>query len=379
MPQPLSGPGVGLPLPQNLYPSELNSAPYDFGNGSISLAPGCAIPIPAGDWYISLGMYCVLQYLNPITGIWTNGPTAAWAGGVRFIKSDGSTVRIANLTACPVGAVVTNAGSGYVQSSTTVVPTVGNSTWQPIVGGQLSLTTISNAGGNYGVNPIVFIPAPPPASSNANGVGGTPAAAYAVIQSGTVSGVSFTSQGSGYPSAPTAFILPDPTDPNINSGITQASITLAVVGAGSIAAILCTNNGASLASIAGLSLTIAGAGTSAAATPVVMQTITGGSFTTAGAGYGTAALLTTEGGIPPASANTTPDSQHLAWRPRPAQIQAAVVGTSLASISTIVDGGLFEGTPTAVLIPAGSIVSTQATIALQMGGVADQVILQPAP
>ena len=37
---PLSGPGLGLPLPANLYPSELNNAPYDFATNKVCLAPG---------------------------------------------------------------------------------------------------------------------------------------------------------------------------------------------------------------------------------------------------------------------------------------------------------------------------------------------------
>ena len=55
MPTPLSGPGVGLPIPQNLYPSELSNAPYDYGTNQLALAPGQQIPLPAGPWYISCG------------------------------------------------------------------------------------------------------------------------------------------------------------------------------------------------------------------------------------------------------------------------------------------------------------------------------------
>ena len=69
MPAPLSGPGVGLQLPQNLYPTELANAPFDFSNPNISLAPGDAIPLPAGTWYLDLGLYSVLQYLDPVTGV----------------------------------------------------------------------------------------------------------------------------------------------------------------------------------------------------------------------------------------------------------------------------------------------------------------------
>ena len=62
MSQLISGPGVGLPYPQNLYPSELQNAPQDASSNRLALAPGDSFVLPAGDWYISLGMYNVLQY-----------------------------------------------------------------------------------------------------------------------------------------------------------------------------------------------------------------------------------------------------------------------------------------------------------------------------
>ena len=36
----ISGPGVGRPLPTNLYPTQVNSAPYDLGNAYVGLSPG---------------------------------------------------------------------------------------------------------------------------------------------------------------------------------------------------------------------------------------------------------------------------------------------------------------------------------------------------
>jgi len=380
MPQPLSGPGVGLPLPQYLYPTELFQAPPDVASNKIALAAGDALPLQAGDWYRAGGSYCVVQFLDPINNTWSMGSTAGWLAGPEFIKSDGFTCRIANLTGCPVGAVVANGGSGYVQSSTTVTATAGNSTWAPIVGGALSLTTINNAGAGYGVAPLVFIQAPPSPSSNPNSIGGIAASAYATIASGTVSAISFTNIGAGYQSAPTAVILPNPTDPNINSGITAATITLGLSNAGAITGVLCTNNGAPLATLASLTLTPAGAGTAATITPIIMQTVTAASITGAGAGFGSvAALLTTVGGVPASGAFTNPEKLNLAWRPRPAQIGLASAGGSLSSVSSIYDGGLFLGTPTPIVTAAGGAGTTAATITLTMGSVPDLITLQPAP
>ena len=68
MTQRISAPGVGLPLPQNTYPTALQNAPYDLGTNQITLAAGDAINVPAGEWFVGLGMYLVLQFLDPITG-----------------------------------------------------------------------------------------------------------------------------------------------------------------------------------------------------------------------------------------------------------------------------------------------------------------------
>ena len=176
MTQRISGPGLGLPLAQNLYPSQLYNAPYDSSNNRIALAPGDTLPIPAGDWFVGLGSYCVLQFLDPVSNTWNMGATAAWLGGHQFVVSDGFNVRVANLLGCPVSASVTNYGAGgYVQATTTITATGGTSTWVPIVGGQLTPTVIS-AGAGYGTVGalITTIGGVPPAggiSNNPDGLG----------------------------------------------------------------------------------------------------------------------------------------------------------------------------------------------------------------
>ena len=389
MPAPLSGPGLGLPLPQNLYPSELNNAPYDFPGNRQALAPGESIVLPAGDWYVSLGMYLVIQFLDPFSNTWTTGSAAAWSGGHRFVKSDGFNVRVANLTGCPVSASITNYGAGgYVQSSTTITANIGGSLWAPIIGGQLALSggTLTANGAGYGVAPLVFIQPPPPPANNANGVGGVPASGYCTIASGTISGFTFTNPGAGYPSAPVGVIVPSPFDPNLSSGITAGSITFSLTGSGSLTSALCTNNGAALAGnqFSSLTLTVAGAGTQATLTPNIMQTIVTASLTGTGTGWGTVtALITSAGGAPAAGTITNgPEYNHLAWRPRPAQITAAItnLGTVANQIGTIIDGGLFESAPTPIQLPgaqAGSLAGS--TITFTMGSVTDIAVIQQAP
>lgn len=397
MPQPLSGPGVGLLLPQNLYPSELSNAPYDFATNKIALPPGTQLLIPAGDWYVTLGFYCVLQYLDPITLTWSQGSTASYGTrGVHFVKSDGFNVRVANLTGCAVSGVITAPGNGsYVQASTTLtVPFGGGSTWVPIVGGALSYNSIVSAGAGYGAPPLIFFGAPPNAQSNTNGVGGIPAAGYCTIASGTISGFSFLNVGAGYSAIPPISILPNPTDPNLLAGATPTagSLSFSLAATGSLTGVLCTNYGNTTTggTVNGLSLTVGGVGSGASVLVMCMQCVTAVSVPTgAGAGFGTVAIgVTSVGGVPQTGSVTNPDKLGLAWLPRP--LQAALTVTAAGSLApqagTIYDGGLFltNTAPTAGLQlnpPAGggSLAFETASVQLTMGSTADFVLLQPAP
>ena len=150
---------------------------------------------------------------------------------MHFIKSDGFTSRVANLTGCVVSASIINGGTGYVQATTTITAigagfTGAVPTLLPIVGGALGVTgtftiDVPTKGAGYGVPPLVMIPPPPPAQSNANGVGGIQATAIALIGSGgSLTSVSITNPGAGYPTAPTAVVVPSPFDPNLSTGIT---------------------------------------------------------------------------------------------------------------------------------------------------------------
>lgn len=390
MATPLSGPGLGLPIAQSLYPSQVNGAPVDAASNRIGLAPGDQLPIPAGEWFVNPGSYCVIQYLDPVTNTWNMAPSAGWMGGPQYVKSDGFNFRVANMLGLPISATVVTFGSAYVQATTTVTQVGGTGTWAPIVGGALAVVggTLTSNGAGYGVAPLVLIPGPPPGSNNANGVGGIAATAFATIASGTVSGISFTNPGAGYPSAPTAVIVPNPTDPNLTTGITAATVAFSLSAAGQVRGALCTNPGVALTSPANVTLTVAGAGTQATLTANIMQTVTAASVVgSATTGYGTQnALLTTVGGYPVTGTITNgPENLYLAFRPRPAQIQLAVTGTGSlnAQVGTIYDGGLFMGLPTPVaaiqpIVGTGTVTGAH-TIVLTMGVTNDFVTIQPAP
>src|SRR5215472_16172923 len=341
MSQNLGGPGLGLPLPQNLYPTELGAliAPYDYGANVIDLAPATQIPIPRGTWMISIGRVSLLQFLDPVTGIWRIHPwTYSNRGHVLQVDSDGFNFRIANLTGCPVSGVVNTAGSGY-PSSTTVTASAGGSLWQPIVGGAVSISSITKAGSGYGVPPIVFIPAPP--------TPGVQATADALIQTGTVASITMRDWGAGYTVAPTITLLPNPTDPNLLAGstIVQATALATLQGSGSITACLCTNPGQSVSAVP--TLTVAGTGGSGASiVPLLMQTITGGTVNAGGASVGAASWTSFPSALSAAQTpNTLFPNPHIdltTFIPRQAfGTFGGTSGGSIASIGTVFDGGLW--------------------------------------
>lgn len=373
MPQPLSGPGVGLQVPQNLYPPNLYNGEFTSSTNDISLAAGEAIPIPAGRWFISLGKYCSLQYLDPVTTQWTGLRDGEDNVTQHNIWSDGFNVRIANLTGCVVGAVVTNGGSNaWVQSTTTVSASTGNSTWQAVVGGAISTATsitsvagVAFGGKNYGIAPLVFIDAPP--------APGVQATAYATIASGSVTSIVVVNQGAGYQVAPNINIVPNPADPNLIAGtaITAAAATVSLTGAGSITAVLLTNNGAPVAST--MSLTISGAGATATAVPVFLQTLTSATLNGAGVGYGATAQLTSIGGwntnVP---AFTNPQISLTGFTPRPCNASLVTGSGTVVSLNTIYDGGLYLATPVYLGLTNG-VITTIATFVGVLGNTQDTV------
>lgn len=377
MPQYISGPGVGLPYPQNLYPSELANAPYDAPQNTLTLQPSQELQIPAtgaNGWLVDPGPYGVLQWLDPVTGAWRGSSSART--GPQVVTSDGFTRRIANLTACPISAIVAGGGSGFAQSTATISANIGGSTWQAVVGGQLSVSTVSVVGGNYTMPPLVFIQAPP--------APGYQATAYSTITNGTVTSVSLVNFGAGYKSAPTAVLLPNPADPNAGS-ITQATVVLVLNAATStaICAAICTNNGATLSTLTALTLTAAGGGGSGATiTPLVMQTVASATAATAGTGWGNVAApagVTTTGGsgTTSVSAIVNPAFELTGYIPRPALISTTTSSGGAISAPVVVDGGLFVTAPSAVIIPGGTVPTALASIALTMGSANTTALLQP--
>ena len=338
----------------------------------VTLAPGqCQLIYPAGWYMVSTGLYTVVQQYDPVTGIWRNIGNGDHEGGVKYIYSDGNNYRLANQTGALVGALLTNAGSGYT-SAPTVTASAGSSIWRAVVGGAVNTTiTVTNGGTNYTYPPQVQFAAPP--------AGGVQATGYATLTGSAVSSVTVTNQGAGYASAPTVVFINDPRE-GVN-GVTQgynAAATCTLTGAGTVTAVLCLDHGqGGQTSLPTLSFG-GGGGSSAAATGIMCWSITAYAAGTAGAGLaGTVAQISAEDAFPTtAAAYTNPYTQSGLVRTRPANIKAPISsGGITATGQVIIDGGVYTSSPTPLVIATASVVTTAPVVTFTMGGQIDTTYL----
>ena len=334
----------------------------------VALQPGSTqLLFPAGWYSLKLGKYTCLQEYDPIAGFWrTIGGTGTSDGNVTYVKSDGVNYRLANLTGCAVGALITNAGSGYT-SAPVVTASAGGSIWRAIVGGAINTTvTVTNSGSGYTYAPTVTFSAPAP--------GGIQATGYASLSSGVIS-VTVTDQGAGYTSAPTVTFTNDPRE-GLN-GLSQgsgASAFATLTGAGTITGLVCIDPGnGALTAVPTLSFS-GGGGASAAATAIMCWTITAYAAGTAGAGLsGTVARITAEDAFPTtAAAYTNPTTQSNLVKTRSADIKAPISGGGITATGQVIyDGGIYTSSPTPLVIPTASVVTTAPVVTFTMGGLPD--------
>ena len=283
---PQRGPGMTTPATYQVPYRSTTGAYANATAGPISLAASETFVVPAGLYMVQPGSYTFIQTKDPITGLWRN--LSGHPGVTRQIESDGQNVRLANLSGCAVGAVITNVGSGYT-SAPTVTASAGSSTWTAIVGGAINSTvTVTTAGAGYTYPPTLLFSAPP--------AGGVQASAVAVVSAGAISSVTVVNQGAGYTVAPTITVIPDARDTITTTAVLTVNSTLA--GSGTITAVTCTSGGTPQTSVPTLSFS-GGGGASAAATVVMCFACTGFSVAVNGAGYGNAQpmLILTGGGV----------------------------------------------------------------------------------
>ena len=275
----IGGLGIPLPLPQpvtpslpGVFPLPFNFAQQPQGN-YVSLVAGGAILVPSGWWIYDLGLYCALLFHDPVSGQWLPLDVAA-ADNARtgIVNSDGANFVILNPKGLVRSATVTDAGTGYVQSSTTVTADgVGGSLWHAIVGGALATPVIGadskgNVGGtNFTLAPTLVASSPPSQlsglPSTATAMGGVTATAIAVLTAGAISSATIENAGAGYNAPVTWQVIPNPFDPNIGI-ITVPTVTSALTGSGTVTAVVLDYAGVPAVAP---TLTISGAGSSATA------------------------------------------------------------------------------------------------------------------
>lgn len=353
-------PQIGGNLPLSLLGQKSNL---------ISLAAGNSYVLPAGMLQVHTGAVSVLQFKDPITGVYRDLGGAVC--GPRMIRSDGFNYRIANLSGCAVGALITTAGSGY---SSTTPPTVtvsaGSSKWSVIVGGANNSTvTITNGGSGYLYPPILLVD-PPPA-------GGQQCTMTCTISSGAINAVTVTNQGAGYTAVPNIYVINDSRDTAGSGAVLTAG---ALTGAGTVTGMICTDHGTAVTSVP----TFTFSSGSAAATMACAFAATGITVGAGGAAYGNAqpfGVITVGGQVSGTATLTNPEYQANIIGP---VRQAVGSGTSTAGGAitatgfTFTDPGLFSAVPNGLVIAGGSgLATTVGQVTITVGGVSDDNWVMP--
>src|SRR5208283_1944447 len=353
----------------------------------VGLEAGQTMVINPAGWYaVKPGIYTCLQQYDPITRIWrTLGGGTVSGGDVQYFYSDGVNYRLANLTGCVVGAVITNVGSGYTAGQPPVITTSLGGTYTAILGGAISQTvTVTNGGVGYTYPPQVQIQAPP--------VGGVQATAWCTLTAGVVTSVTVVDQGAGYVTPPTITFVNDPRELNPPAGTTvsitvgyNAAAITTLTGAGTVTAITCQDHGKPVAVTLGTAtaiptFTVSSALGSFAVTALMCWSVVG----LASSGYQAGAVTS---GTPVASltgedvqtaANATvlnPTIQNNLVRPRKADIKVLITaGAYPAAYNTgggfiFNDGGIYTGTPLAIFALCFEATATTGPLAaFVMGG-----------
>jgi hypothetical protein len=350
-----------------------------FAGIPISLASGGIFNLPSGQWTVNAGPYTFLQQYDPVTQVWL--PVGTGAGNEHAtVSSDGYNFRLANLTGCPVGAYITNGGSGYTngiypaaaQLGTAAAPSVtmsaGGARPTIVVGGAINTTVTITAGGTgYTLPPILTLSAPPS--------GGVQATAVCTVSSGAINAVTVTNQGAGYTTAPTVTVTRHPFDTTGSGGVLTVNPTLA--NSGNITALTFPDHGTG-----GLSavptFTFAPASTSAA-TAVMCFTVTTINQQASLAGLVNANIGFAIGQSPSGAQTNTPSNPRISsglFLPRMAMtgMSSATGGT----LTPIIDGGLHMTIPIGVVYAGVAAITATGTATVPtVGGITDTSFITP--
>ena len=379
----LGGPGsVNLPTFPGLVPQTTGSNAGTIAGltNTITLGPGESFNIPSGTYMLQPGIYTFVQWFDPVTGIWRTKPTGASVN--QFVNSDGSNYRLANLTGCAIGALITTGGTATTYTNgigsaingctATVSSTSGASVWQTVVGGAISATlTTGAAGSGYLYPPIVVIDAPP--------YGGLQATAYVTsLTTGTVpiANITVVNQGAGYTVAPNITFVNDPRD----TAGTGAACTVTLTATNQLTGLYPTNNGTPVTAVPTITI---GAG-NAAATAIMNFTVNSWTQTGAGSSLSYAEVRSVNNTV---AVQTLPVVNPLHSTgcvfPRPCRIVANVSGGTATTTGAIYeDAGLgIQQIPGLAAIYAIISATTTGTLptftAATVQGISDTSTIQP--
>jgi hypothetical protein len=336
-----------------------------------------------GQYALQLGQYSSLQTYDPGLQYWRDVNVSPMA--MFPFSSDGTNFRLANTTGCPVGALITNGGTGLANGFNTVVvtPSAGGSTWNTLVGGAINTTITITAGGTLYQAPPILVFAPP------NNQGSTPyilPTAVATLTAGVITGVTVLNVGAGLVAVPQLTVVPVPGDLTGGGAVLTPNATLAQSGVllamwpratvtGQVAGgtVQPQPYGTPLTAVP--TFTFAPAST-IAATAIMNFTVTGFTQSTPGVGYVGAGGAFFGGYVAGTAANANPlFDKGLSIPIFPAVTVAATTG--LPSLAGVFTGVNIQAVPTFASYSSGAAPGTAAVTTVTVGGTSDTCLLMP--
>ena len=418
-------PGPGYPI--SLAPGQAFMLPA--GQGVVGSYGAVAYPqvgsgnVFTGQYILSMGVYSKLQAYDPALNRWYS-VAAGLPWNYVTVSSDGQNYRVLNDTGCPIGGLITNAGSAYtngfygfvnafntsgqavvIQNGTvtqgnttfTVTPSAGGSTWNMIVGGAIN-TTISfsgtvfqsqggilspfggtgtsltaSAGSGYTRAPIIMFTPPP-------NQGQQPfllPSATCTISAGAINAVTVVNQGAGLLGLPGITVVNQPGDTTGGGALLGWLVGNAgQVGSGTLLAMYPSFSGTAVTAVP--TFTFSPASTTAV-TAIMNFSITSITNTTPGAGYGNNLVAAWGGGVVAGTAaNTNPVLDKL-LAPFPIFPGTTVTNATGVSVLSSGFGGVnIQAVPTISIILNNTTV--QSTVAVQtpvVGGNSDTLWFMP--
>jgi hypothetical protein len=334
----------------------------------------------SGQYLMQLGQYTTLQTYDYGLQYWRNVDVSPMA--LLPISSDGTNFRLANTTGCPIGALITNGGSGLANGFNTVVvtPSAGGSVWNTLVGGALNTTVVITAGGTLYQAPPILMFAPPATQ------GSTPyilPTAVATLSAGVITGVTVTNVGAGMVAAPTITVVPAMGDLTGGGAILTPNATLAQSGVllamwpralnanAAVQTPQAQPYGTPLTAVP--TFTFAPAGP--AATAVMNFTITSFTQGTAGAGYVAAGGVFGGGYTAGAPANANPVFDRGLSIPLFPPVAIAATTGLPSLLAGAFSGVNIQAVPTVSAFSTGAAPGTAAVTTVNVGGTNDTVLI----